>query len=144
MSVNDDALRDPDSGLLNGDYFRAALPHRVATARRVLRPLSVALLALGDADGRPMKAGRLADAPHLSPDTITRRHKRCPRATGLSGSSSPIRTVTVGSGISPDLLDPAVSPPNEGSSGGRSRAPGQRRRYCDDGRIPPVGIFTLP
>jgi hypothetical protein len=39
MSVNDDALRDPDSGLLNGDYFRAALPHRVATARRVLRPL---------------------------------------------------------------------------------------------------------
>ena len=58
MSVNDDALRDPDSGLLNGDYFRAALPHRVATARRVLRPLSVALLTLGDGDGRPMQAGR--------------------------------------------------------------------------------------
>ena len=58
MSVNDDALRDPDSGLLNGDYFRAALPHRVATARRVLRPLSVALLYLGDGDGRPMSPGR--------------------------------------------------------------------------------------
>ncbi|MCU1354173.1 MAG: diguanylate cyclase [Acidimicrobiales bacterium] len=43
-----DALRDTDSGLLNDDYFRAALPNRVATARRVLRPISVGVLALSD------------------------------------------------------------------------------------------------
>ena len=43
-----DALRDNHSGLLNDDYFRAALPNRVATARRVLRPISVGLLALSD------------------------------------------------------------------------------------------------
>jgi GGDEF domain-containing protein len=54
--VNDDTLRDPESGLLNGDFFRAALPHRVATARRVLRPFSVALLALGDGEGRAVRA----------------------------------------------------------------------------------------
>ena len=52
--MGDEALRDPDSGLLNGAYFRAALPHRVATARRVLRPLSVALLSLGDQEARPV------------------------------------------------------------------------------------------
>lgn len=56
--MSDDALRDPQSGLLNGDYFRAALPHRVATARRVLRPLSVALLAVGDGAGRPIVCTR--------------------------------------------------------------------------------------
>lgn len=37
-------LRDPDSGLLNADYFRVAVPARVAAARRALRPLSVVLL----------------------------------------------------------------------------------------------------
>jgi GGDEF domain-containing protein len=47
------ALHDPESGLLNEAYFLVALPNRVASARRVLRPLSVALLALGDADARP-------------------------------------------------------------------------------------------
>ncbi len=54
--MSDDALRDPESGLLNGDFFRAALPHRVATARRVLRPFSVALLTLGDGDGHVIRA----------------------------------------------------------------------------------------
>jgi GGDEF domain-containing protein len=43
-----DALRDAHSGLLNDDYFRAALPNRVATARRVLRPISVGVLAMSD------------------------------------------------------------------------------------------------
>ena len=51
----EDVLRDQESGLLNEAYFSAALPNRVATARRVLRPLSLALLSLG-ADGGP--AGR--------------------------------------------------------------------------------------
>ena len=37
-------LRDGATGLLNDAYFRAALPNRVATARRVLRPVSVAVL----------------------------------------------------------------------------------------------------
>ena len=39
-----DALRDADSGLLNEAYLRAALPNRVATARRALRPLSLGLI----------------------------------------------------------------------------------------------------
>ena len=43
-----DALRDDDTGLLNEAYLRAALPNRVATARRVLRPISVAVVALED------------------------------------------------------------------------------------------------
>lgn len=37
------SLHEPESGLLNEEYFRAALPNRVATARRVLRPISVVL-----------------------------------------------------------------------------------------------------
>ena len=40
------ALHDPESGLLNEAYFRAALPNRVATARRVLRPISIVLTRL--------------------------------------------------------------------------------------------------
>ena len=41
-----DALRDADSGLLNEAYLRAALPNRVATARRALRPLSLGLICI--------------------------------------------------------------------------------------------------
>jgi GGDEF domain-containing protein len=41
--TSDAALRDPETGLLNEAYFRAALPNRVATARRVLRPISIVL-----------------------------------------------------------------------------------------------------
>ena len=41
-----DALRDADTGLLNEAYLRAALPNRVATARRALRPLSLGLIAI--------------------------------------------------------------------------------------------------
>lgn len=37
-------VHDPSSGLLNGAYFAAALPNRVATARRVLRPLSLVVM----------------------------------------------------------------------------------------------------
>jgi diguanylate cyclase (GGDEF)-like protein len=43
MSDPDSALHDTETGLLNEAYFRAALPNRVATARRVLRPISVVL-----------------------------------------------------------------------------------------------------
>ena len=43
-----DALRDADSGLLNEAYLRAALPNRVATARRALRPLSLCLIRIDD------------------------------------------------------------------------------------------------
>jgi PleD family two-component response regulator len=46
--MSDEVLRDGESGLLNEAYFSAALPNRVATARRVLRPLSLALLSLGE------------------------------------------------------------------------------------------------
>jgi GGDEF domain-containing protein len=41
-----DALRDPESGLLNDAYFRAALEQRVAAARRLLRPFSIVLIEL--------------------------------------------------------------------------------------------------
>jgi GGDEF domain-containing protein len=41
-------VHDPGSGLLNGHYFTAALPNRVATARRVLRPLSLVFVAVAD------------------------------------------------------------------------------------------------
>jgi GGDEF domain-containing protein len=43
-----DALRDADSGLLNEAYLRAALPNRVATARRALRPLSLGLVVIDE------------------------------------------------------------------------------------------------
>ena len=49
------ALNDPESGLLNGDYFRASVPNRVATARRLLRPLSVVLMMTGDSSARPAR-----------------------------------------------------------------------------------------
>lgn len=42
------ALHDEESGLLNEAYFRAALPNRVATARRVLRPISIVLVQLDE------------------------------------------------------------------------------------------------
>lgn len=41
-------VHDPGSGLLNGHYFTAALPNRVATARRVLRPLSLVFVEAAD------------------------------------------------------------------------------------------------
>ena len=66
-----DALRDAHSGLLNDDYFRAALPNRVATARRVLRPISVGLLALSDQETTPVVAYALQDTLRES-DTACR------------------------------------------------------------------------
>ena len=45
--MTDNGLHDPGSGLLNEAYFRAALPNRVATARRVLRPISIVLSRFG-------------------------------------------------------------------------------------------------
>ena len=56
-----DALRDLDTGLLNDDYFRASLPNRVATARRVLRPISVAVLAVDAEETSPAVAYALLD-----------------------------------------------------------------------------------
>jgi GGDEF domain-containing protein len=53
--LNDEVLRDAESGLLNEAYFSAALPNRVATARRVLRPLSLALLSLRGPEGSPSR-----------------------------------------------------------------------------------------
>lgn len=61
MSV--DPLRDPDTGLYNEAFFRASLPTRVAMARRLLRPISVILVALGDGAGVPGQC---------SPDTARR------------------------------------------------------------------------
>ena len=54
-----DTLRDAASGLLNEDYFHAALPNRVATARRVLRPISIAVLMVDDETATPTVAQAL-------------------------------------------------------------------------------------
>ena len=50
------SLHEAESGLLNEEYFRAALPNRVATARRVLRPISVVLARIDS----PAHARRVA------------------------------------------------------------------------------------
>lgn len=56
----DAALHDPESGLLNEAYFHAALPNRVATARRVLRPISIVLTRLReDGHARQVALGLL-------------------------------------------------------------------------------------
>jgi len=67
----DAALRDPDSGLLNEAYFRAALPNRVATARRVLRPISIVLARLGRVEHARQVAFGLLDTLRES-DTACR------------------------------------------------------------------------
>lgn len=66
-----DDLRDDDSGLLNDAYFRAALPNRVATARRVLRPISIAVLFVDRDDVGPQVAYALLDTLRES-DTACR------------------------------------------------------------------------
>jgi GGDEF domain-containing protein len=66
-----DALRDDESGLLNDAYFRASLPNRVATARRVLRPISVALIAVDQDEATPTVAYALLDTLRES-DTACR------------------------------------------------------------------------
>ena len=66
-----DALRDDASGLLNEAYFRAALPNRVATARRVLRPISIAMLAVDLEETTPAVAYALLDTLRES-DTACR------------------------------------------------------------------------
>jgi len=55
-------IRDPETGLLNEHYFDAALPNRVATARRVLHPVSVAVIAVGDGASPTDVAAALLDA----------------------------------------------------------------------------------
>ena len=67
-----DGIRDEESGLLNEAYLLAALPNRVATARRVLRPISVAVLALAGDDGVVALATALQDALRES-DTACRK-----------------------------------------------------------------------
>jgi diguanylate cyclase (GGDEF)-like protein len=58
--MSDTALHDPESGLLNEAYFRVALPNRVATARRVLRPISVVITRLrADQHARQVALGLL-------------------------------------------------------------------------------------
>ena len=66
-----DALRDDDSGLLNEAYFRAALPNRVATARRVLRPISIAVIVVDLDDATPAVAFAMLDTLRES-DTACR------------------------------------------------------------------------
>jgi diguanylate cyclase (GGDEF)-like protein len=66
-----DNLRDEDSGLLNDAYFRAALPNRVATARRVLRPISIAVLHVDRDDVNPQVAYAMLDTLRES-DTACR------------------------------------------------------------------------
>jgi GGDEF domain-containing protein len=65
-----DALRDADTGLLNEAYLRAALPNRVATARRALRPLSIGLMCV-DPDAATQTTYALLDTLRES-DTACR------------------------------------------------------------------------
>jgi GGDEF domain-containing protein len=52
---------DVDTGLLTENYFRVALPQRVATARRLLRPLAVVLISAASAPSpRPRGDGDVA------------------------------------------------------------------------------------
>jgi hypothetical protein len=67
----DSALREPESGLLNEAYFRAALPNRVATARRVLRPISIVLTRLREGEHARQVALGLLDTLRES-DTACR------------------------------------------------------------------------
>ena len=70
-----DSLHDPETGLLSGPYFRATLPHRVATARRVLRPISIVLVRLGHGDVARQVAFALLDTLRES-DTACRLDER--------------------------------------------------------------------
>lgn len=74
--MNDDPLHDPETGLLNEQYFRAALPNRVATARRVLRPISVVVAKLGDPEHARQLAFGLLDTLRES-DTACRLDDGC-------------------------------------------------------------------
>jgi diguanylate cyclase (GGDEF)-like protein len=69
--VTGDPLRDDETGLLNEAYFRAALPNRVATARRVLRPISIVIAKLADATAARQVAFALLDTLRES-DTACR------------------------------------------------------------------------
>lgn len=64
-------LHDGDSGLLNEEYFRAALPNRVATARRVLRPISIVLVRIDDHSVAPQVGASLLETLRES-DTACR------------------------------------------------------------------------
>ncbi|HUF32129.1 MAG TPA: hypothetical protein VMN58_02830 [Acidimicrobiales bacterium] len=50
--MNTAAIIDPETGLLDEVFLRAAFPTRVAMARRLLRPTSLALIAVAER-GRP-------------------------------------------------------------------------------------------
>ena len=69
--MNEDGLHDAETGLLDERYFRAALPNRVATARRVLRPISIVLAALSNLDHARQLAFGLLDTLRES-DTACR------------------------------------------------------------------------
>jgi GGDEF domain-containing protein len=69
--VTSDGLHDAETGLLDERYFRAALPNRVATARRVLRPISIVLAALSDLEHARQLAFGLLDTLRES-DTACR------------------------------------------------------------------------
>jgi GGDEF domain-containing protein len=46
-------ITDPETGLHNEIFLLASFPTRVALARRLLRPASIALLAVSEAEGVP-------------------------------------------------------------------------------------------
>ena len=64
-------LHEAESGLLNEEYFHAALPNRVATARRVLRPISVVLARIATPEHARQVAFGLLDTLRES-DTACR------------------------------------------------------------------------
>jgi PleD family two-component response regulator len=66
-----EGLRDDASGLLNEAFFRAALPGRLASARRTLKPLSLVVLAVDDETATTPVAHGLLDTLRES-DTACR------------------------------------------------------------------------
>ena len=68
-----DPVRDAESGLLNEHYFDAALPNRVANARRGLRPIAIGVLAVA-ADAAPATVAEALTTALRESDTACRLH----------------------------------------------------------------------
>jgi GGDEF domain-containing protein len=57
--VSHDRITDPETGLYEEVFLRASFPTRVAMARRLLRPTSLALISVAE-QGRPGRCSTLA------------------------------------------------------------------------------------
>lgn len=77
------AVTDPESGLFNESYFKAATEARVAAARRHLRPVAIILMQVMDTSGET----RTPADPHLIADylaaTLRESDTACRTSRGL-------------------------------------------------------------